>query len=190
MTYEIVTIVLLVITTVLSVVTASCAIFLVVQRRVAKKALPEIPITIPQAVESPKPENIKNDNQNLIEEWVEGMKNTYGEQWDACFSNIPFPLDEKGQMEMSLLFWNIASRTMDLVKSGEDGIPARYKDNVALVAGSKELCELEEKEFYRDPTTVPKRVIAVRDWLRRNGVDETVVSAFGYRVNVSKKDDD
>lgn len=190
MTYENVTIVLLVITTILSAVAASCAILLLLQRRVDKKSHQEIPIVIPQTVECPEPEDVKNENQNLIEEWVEGMRNTFGERWDGCFSKVPFPLDEKGQAEMSLLLWNIASCTMDFVKSGEDDLPDRYKDNVALIAGKKELSELKEKEFYRDPTTVPKRVIAVRDWLRRNGVDETMVSAFGYRVIVSKKDDD
>lgn len=171
-------------------VTVLCAISLVVQRRVDKKSIMEIPMEIPQTVECHESEEIKIENQELIEEWIEGMKNTYGEQWDECFSKVPFPLDEKGQVEMSLLLWNIASCTMDLVKSRESGVPDRYKDNVALITGEKESFELKEKEFYRDPTTVPKRVIAVRDWLRRNGVDETVVSAFGYRVNVSKKDDD
>lgn len=183
-------ILLLIITVILSSITVYCTVRQRMQWREIKNTLSMPPDVIPQFDECHVTENIENDNRILIEDWVKGIKNTYGEQWDVFFDNMPFPLDEEEQKKMSILLWNIASCTMDLVKSTEDGAPARYKDNVALIAGNKKSCELKEKEFYRDPTTVPKRVIAVRDWLRLNGVDEEEVSVFGYRVNVSKKDDD
>lgn len=185
-----ITILLLIITIILSLITVYCTVRQRMQWREIKNTLSMPPDVIPQFDECHVTENIENDNRILIEDWVKGIKNTYGEQWDVFFDNMLFPLDEEEQKKMSILLWNIASCTMDLVKSTEDGAPARYKDNVALIAGNKKRSELKEKEFYRDPTTVPKRVIAVRDWLRLNGVDEEEVSVFGYRVNVSKKDDD
>ena len=121
------------------------------------------------------------------------MYKAYSERWNEVFDNIKHPIEESSISEINVLCWDIASKTMDylLVENDDPNVLERNRNSVDAVVSEKKLSDLELKEYFDDPSTVPAKVIGVHDVLSSQLTKEQKFSTqvFGYLVELSSKDE-
>lgn len=126
-------------------------------------------------------------------EWSAGMYARFAEHWNDLFNNIQFPLQTGKKAEINVLCWEIASLTMDflLVHNKDANVLERNKHSVDSVIKGIKVKDLDLKEFFEDPTTVPAKVLAVYNSLCPDLTPDQkfTTQIFGYLVDLEKKDE-
>ena len=121
------------------------------------------------------------------------MYRAYADRWNEVFEKIKHPIEETSKSEINVLCWEIASKTMDylLVENDDPNVLERNRNCVDAVLSGKKLSDLELKEYFDDPSTVPAKVIGVHDVLSSQLTKEQKFSTqvFGYLVELSSKDE-
>lgn len=149
-----------------------------------------------QTMETPAPaEEVKETDispeTSVRQQWSKAMYRAYADRWNEVFENIKYPIEETSKSEISVLCWDIASRTMDylLVENDDPNVLERNRNGVDAILSGKKLSELELKEYFDDPSTVPAKVIGVHDALSSQLTKEQCFSTqvFGYLVKLSSK---
>ena len=149
-----------------------------------------------QTMETPPPaEEVKETDispeTSVRQQWSKAMYRAYTDRWNEVFENIKYPIEETSKSEICVLCWDIASRTMDylLVENDDPNVLERNRNGVDAVLSGKKLSELELKEYFDDPSTVPAKVIGVHDTLSSQFTKEQCLSTqvFGYLVKLSSK---
>jgi len=128
---------------------------------------------------------------SVRQQWSKAMYSIYADRWNEVFENIKYPIEETSKSEISVLCWDIASKTMDylLVENDDPNVLERNRKSVDAILSGKKLSDLELKEFFEDPSTVPTKVIGVHDALCSQLTKEQCFSTqvFGYLVELSSK---
>lgn len=149
-------------------------------------------IVTPVPAEDAK-EPIMASEPSVRQQWSKAMYRAYADRWNEVFENIKHPIEETSKSEINVLCWEIASKTMDylLVENEDPNMLERNRKSVDAVLSGKKLSELELKEFFDDPSTVPAKVIGVHDVLSSQLTKEQSFSTqvFGYLVELSPKDE-
>lgn len=143
----------------------------------------------PQGPQQTEPETKKNEEITLpIEDcmekkWSKAMYQRYNATWDELFDNIQIPLTPEKNGEISWLLWELASQTVNFFKeSNSDLNKVGYNtEAVRMIIGNLPEDQIELKKFYNDPSTVQVRVIAIYEWLQKQGV-KVDTAAFGYQL--------
>ncbi len=119
----------------------------------------------------------------LEKEWSKAMYQRYNTKWDELFDNIQIPLTPEKNGEISWLLWEIASQSVNFFKeSNSDLNKVGYNtEAVRMIINNLPEDEIELKKFYNDPSTVQVRVIAIYEWLQKQGV-KVNTTAFGYQL--------
>ena len=118
-----------------------------------------------------------HDEQKCMEQdWSKAMYLRYNSLWDDVFNNIE-------RARISLLLWDISSQTINFLKeNNNDNNKVGYNaDGVRMIMEDLSVNDIKLDKFYRDPTTVPVKVIAIYEWLEQQGVKEST-TAFGYQL--------
>lgn len=120
--------------------------------------------------------------------WSRAMYKKYAQRWTDIFEKIKYPIEDNSKADISVICWEIASVTMDyLLTDNEDpNVLERNKSNVKALLEEKKIDELDLKEFFEDPTTVPVKVIGVYNTLSSQFVENhsAKVEIFGYLVEL------
>lgn len=114
--------------------------------------------------------------------WTTKIYESYYKEWSHIFENIKYPSTEKDMSDISLLVWEIASRTMDYIPVVHNDINTLERNKISVDKIIGELSKEPLEEYIKDPTTVPYKVIAIAEWLKQNKVQKSV-SAFGYNIS-------
>ncbi len=126
-------------------------------------------------------------------DWSAAMYVRFSDRWNDLFNNIQFPLQDGKKSEINVLCWEIASLTMDylLVKNNDVNVLERNKYSVDSIIRGLKTKELDLKEFFEDPTTVPAKVLAVYNTLCSDMVQDQkfTTQIFGYLVDLERKDE-
>ena len=148
----------------------------------------ETPVLVEQVQEA-----TVSSERTIEQQWSKAMYKVYSERWNEVFDNIKHPIEDISISEINVLCWDIASKTMDylLVENDDPNVLERNRNSVDAVVSGKKLSELELKEYFADPSTVPAKVIGVHDVLSSRLTKEQHFSTqvFGYFVNLSSKDE-
>ena len=130
---------------------------------------------------------------SVPQQWSKAMHRAYADRWNEVFEKIKHPIEETSKSEINVLCWEIASKTMDylLVENDDPNVLERNRSCVDAVLSGKKLSDLELKEYFDDPSTVPAKVIGVHDVLSSQLTKEQHFSTqvFGYLVELSPKDE-
>ena len=130
---------------------------------------------------------------SVRQQWSKAMYRIYADRWNEVFENIKHPIEETSKSEISVLCWDIASKTIDylLVENNDPNVLERNRNSVDAILSGKKLSDLELKEYFDDPSTVPAKVIGVHDALCSQLTKEQCFSTqvFGYLVELSLKDE-
>ena len=130
---------------------------------------------------------------SVRQQWSKAMYRAYADRWNEVFEKIKHPIEETSKSEINVLCWEIASKTMDylLVENDDPNVLERNRNCVDAVLSGKKLSDLELKEYFDDPSTVPAKVIGVHDVLSSQLTKEQHFSTqvFGYLVELSPKDE-
>ena len=130
---------------------------------------------------------------SVRQQWSKAMHRAYADRWNEVFEKIKHPIEETSKSEINVLCWEIASKTMDylLVENDDPNVLERNRNCVDAVLSGKKLSDLELKEYFDDPSTVPAKVIGVHDVLSSQLTKEQHFSTqvFGYLVELSPKDE-
>ena len=149
-----------------------------------------------QIIETPVPseqfkEPTVSSAPSFRQQWSKAMYRAYSDRWNQVFENIKHPIEETSKSEISVLCWDIASKTMDylLVENDDPNVLERNRNSVDAVLSGRKLTDLELKEYFDDPSTVPAKVIGVHDALSSQLTKEQCFSTqvFGYLVELSSK---
>lgn len=148
----------------------------------------------PQESQQAEPETETNEEITLsIEDclekkWSKAMYQRYNTKWDELFDNIQIPLTPEKNGEISWLLWEIASQTVNFIKeSNSDLNKVGYNtEAVRMIIGNLPEDEIELKKFYNDRSTVQVRVIAIYEWLQKQGV-KVDTTAFGYQLKAENE---
>ncbi len=128
---------------------------------------------------------------SVRKQWSKAMYRVYVDRWNEVFENIKHPIEETSKSEIMVLCWDIASKTMDylLVENDDPNVLERNRNSVDAVLSGKKISELNLKEFFDDPSTVPAKVIGVHDALSSQLTKGQCFSTqvFGYLVELSSK---
>ena len=121
-------------------------------------------------------------SQIVIDAWTKKIYETYYKEWTNMFEKITYPSTETNMSEITLLVWEIASRTMDYIPVVHNDVNTleNNKNSVNKVIG--ELSKEPLEDYIKDPPTVPYKVIAIAEWLKFNKVRKAV-AAFGYKIS-------
>lgn len=124
----------------------------------------------------------------LEKKWSKAMYQRYNTKWDELFDNIQIPLTPEKNGEISWLLWEIASQTVNFIKeSNSDLNKVGYNtEAVRMIIDNLPEDEIELKKFYNDRSTVQVRVIAIYEWLQKQGV-KVDTTAFGYQLKVENE---
>lgn len=129
----------------------------------------------------------------VAQQWSKAMYKAYSERWNHVFDNIKHPIEETSISEIYVLCWDIASKTMDylLVENDDSNVLERNRNSVDAVVSEKKQSDIELKEYFDDPSTVPAKVIGIHDALSLQLTKEQHFSTqvFGYLVKLSSKDE-
>lgn len=160
---------------------------------VTKQHSPEDQITETPAPVEQVQEATMSAEPTVEQKWSKAMYKAYSERWNEVFDNIKHPIEESSISEINVLSWDIASKTMDylLVENDDPNVLERNRNSVNAVVSGKKLSDLELKEYFDDPSTVPAKVIGVHDVLSSQLTKEQKFSTqvFGYLVELSSKDE-
>lgn len=130
-------------------------------------------------------------DSSVRQQWSKAMYRAYADRWNEVFENIKYPIEETAKSEIGVLCWDIASKTMDylLVENDDPNVLERNRNGVDAVISGKKLSEMELKEYFDDPSTVPAKVIGVHDALSSQLTKDQCFSTqvFGYLVKLSSK---
>lgn len=130
---------------------------------------------------------------SVSQQWSKAMYRAYANRWNEVFENIKHPIEETSKSEISVLCWDIASKTMDylLVENDDPNVLERNRSSVDAVLSEKKLVDQNLKEYFDDPSTVPAKVIGVHDALSSQLVKEQNYSTqiFGYYVELFSEDE-
>ncbi len=147
-------------------------------------------IETPVSTEEEKKSDISPDS-SIKQKWSKSMYMAYADRWNEVFENIKYPIEETAKSEIGVLCWDIASKTMDylLVENDDPNVLERNRNGVDAVLSEKKLSEMELKEYFDDPSTVPAKVIGVHDALSSQLTKDQCFSTqvFGYLVKLSSK---
>lgn len=152
------------------------------------------PVITPEAKPEPVAQIVNQISEDKTSsEWSVGMYVRFAERWNDLFNNIQYPLQEGKKSEISILCWEIASLTMDylLVHNKDTNVLERNKYSVESVIKGIKTKELDLKEFFEDPTTVPAKVLAVYNTLCQDIASDQkfTTQIFGYLVDIERKDE-
>ena len=139
--------------------------------------------------ETGKSEEITLPIEDCLEKkWSKAMYQRYNTKWDELFDNIQIPLTPEKNGEISWLLWEIASQTVNFIKeSNSDLNKVGYNtEAVRMIIGNLPEDEIELKKFYNDRSTVQVRVIAIYEWLQKQGV-KVDTTAFGYQLKAENE---
>lgn len=157
----------------------------------ASKKPEEKTAPIPPAVsvvETPDLQGKEIEENSLYNKWSQSMYQRYNSQWDDLFDHIHRQITPEEKGKISLLLWELASQTINYLKeTNPDVNRLRYhSDGVKMITDNLPLEDLDLKAFYKDPSTVPVKAIAIYEWLEEQGV-KVDTTAFGYHLNLSNK---
>ena len=124
----------------------------------------------------------------LEKKWSKAMYQRYNTKWDELFDNIQIPLTPEKNGEICWLLWEIASQTVNFIKeSNSDLNKVGYNtEAVRMIIDNLPEEEIELKKFYNDRSTVQVRVIAIYEWLQKQGV-KADTTAFGYQLKAENE---
>ncbi len=144
-----------------------------------------------QLLQAQPEDSVAEKEPSVQQQWSHAMYLRYNGRWNDVFQNIKYPMTAKDAADISLLLWEISSKTMDFLLTDNNDINKlkRNSDSVEAIIGNLPEESLEQKAYYRDPTTVPARAIGIADWLEAQGVTAET-TAFGYRINLKPQSDE
>ena len=149
-------------------------------------------IETPVPAEEAKEQTMASE-PSVRQQWSKAMYRAYADRWNEVFEKIKHPIEETSKSEINVLCWEIASKTIDylLVENDDPNVLERNRNCVDAVLSGKKLSDLELKEYFDDPSTVPAKVIGVHDVLSSQLTKEQHFSTqvFGYLVELSPKDE-
>lgn len=170
-----------------------CIIKLQSQECTKNQYSPEHQVIEPSAPDEQVKESTVSSEPSVKQQWSKAMYKAYADRWYEVFENIKHPIEKTSKSEICVLCWDIASKTMDylIVENNDPNVLERNKNSVNAVLTEKGLYELELKEYFDDPSTVPAKVIGVHDTLSSQLTKEQSFSTqvFGYLVELSSKDE-
>lgn len=141
----------------------------------------------------PFKEVVNNTDNSVQSKWSKAMYSRFAERWSDLFESIQYPAEPATKAEISVLSWEIASATMDylMVDNDDQNTLGRHRNSVQAIIEGKKYADMELKEFYEDPSTVPACAITVNDTLKVNLQDNQSfpIQAFGHYIELTNKNE-
>ena len=133
---------------------------------------------------------IANNTDNTVQtKWSKAMYSRFAERWNDLFDHIKYPAEPSVKAEINVISWEIASATIDFLMTDNDdpNTLGRHKKSVKDIIDGKKYADMELKEFYDDPSTVPACVITVNDTLKVQLEDNQSfpIQAFGHYIELT-----
>lgn len=130
------------------------------------------------------------EKDNINEAWCKAMYERFGEKWNTFFDGITYPADKSSRAEFVAIIWEIASLTMDylLTENNDPSVLRRNKEMTKAIIKREKIENLDLKDFYNDPSTVPAKVIMIYDILSQMIASKQSFDlvAFGHQLHIGK----